>query len=78
MTDWRSTYSERFLRRAIQRPAPAPVYGRLTDEQIALLPEPIQPYLRMSRTLADAVRPVALSISRVAVPIPPGWELHHG
>lgn len=50
-TGWRAAYSERFLVRAIQRPA-RPV--RLTDEQIALLPEPLRGLALMSRSLGDA------------------------
>lgn len=68
MPDWQSTCRERFLRRAIQRPEPEPVYVQLTDEQIALLPESIQPFLRLQRGLADALAPVAAALARVELP----------
>jgi hypothetical protein len=54
---WRGTYAQRFNERvAIQRPAPAPVYRRLTDDQIALLPEPMRPLAALCRSFSDQMQ----------------------
>ena len=53
---WRGTYARRFVERAaIQRPKPPIPYVRLTDEQLALLPESVREAVRIRRDLNDMI-----------------------
>lgn len=66
---WQAVFAERFNARGLDRPQRPPVpapYVRLTDEQIAALPEELRAVARFSRSMWDAMTPVRESLSRIA------------
>jgi len=66
VADWQSTYSERFLQRAIQRPEPDPVYVRvrLTDEQIESFPEHLRSLAYMTRAFGDSMEKTVAAVGQ--------------
>lgn len=58
--NWRGVYADRFLDRvAIQRPRSRhvgrPIYTRLTDEQIEMMPESVRGLARICRAFGDSL-----------------------
>src|SRR6266487_1501573 len=62
---WRAEYAHRYVARMLLRPPwPRPAYVRLTDEQIAELPEGLRGIAYVQRELLDQMAAFGDSLSR--------------